>query len=94
MGYTGGSSSSGNVTKEVKFVKAKDPVVADLTGEKLEVEEKKNVVNQRMLNPRNQSGVGLNLVPSHAHDHKEVLDQLMCVIIADFKGILDQIAKS
>ena len=37
---------------------------------------------------------GLNLVPSHAHDHKEVLDQLMCVIIADFKGILDQIAKS
>ena len=55
LGYTGGSSSSGNVTKEVKFVKAKDPVVSDLTGEKLEVEEKKNVVNQQMLNPRNQS---------------------------------------
>ena len=54
MGYTGGSSSSENVTKEVKFVKAKDPVVADLTGEKLEVEEKKNVVDQRMLNHRNQ----------------------------------------
>ena len=26
LGYIGGSSSSGNVTKEVKFVKAKDPV--------------------------------------------------------------------
>lgn len=55
LGYTGGSSSSGNVTKEVKFVKAKDPVVTNLTSEKLEVEEKKNVLNQRMLNPRNQS---------------------------------------
>ena len=51
LGYTRGSSSSGNVTKEVKFVKAKD----DLTDERLKVEEKKNVVNQRMLNPRNQS---------------------------------------
>ena len=54
LGYTGGSSSSGNVTKEVKFVKVKDPVVVDLTDEKLEMEEKKNVVNQRLLNPRNQ----------------------------------------
>ena len=33
-------------------------------------------------------------MPSLVHDHKEVLDQLMCVIIADFKGILDQIAKT
>ena len=30
LGYTGGSSSSGTVTKEVKFVKAKDPVEVDL----------------------------------------------------------------
>ena len=55
MGYTGGSSSFGNVTKEVKFVKAKDLVVVDLNEEKLKMEEKKDVVNQRMLNPRNQS---------------------------------------
>ena len=55
LGYTEGSSSSRNVTKEVKFVKAKDPVVIDLTDEKLKMEEKKNVVNQRLLNPRNQS---------------------------------------
>ena len=33
-------------------------------------------------------------MPSHVHDHKEVLEELMCAIIADFKGILDQIAKS
>ena len=45
LGYTGGSSSSGNVTKKVKFIKAKDPVVVDLTDEKLKMEEKKNVVN-------------------------------------------------
>ena len=38
--------------------------------------------------------VGLNPEPSLVHDHKEVLDQIMCVIIADFKGILDQIVKS
>ena len=55
LGYTGGSSFSGNVTKEVKFVKAKDPVVVELTAEKLKMEEKKNMENQRLLNPRNQS---------------------------------------
>ena len=54
LGYTGGSSSFGTVTKEVKFVKAKDPVAVDLTAEKLKMEEKKNVVNQQLLNPRNQ----------------------------------------
>ena len=55
LGYTEGSSSSGTVTKEVKFIKAKDPVEVDLTAEKLKMEEKKNVVNQRLLNSRNQS---------------------------------------
>ena len=54
LGYTKESSSSGTVTKEVKFVKAKDPVVVDHAAEKLKMEEKKNVENQRVLNPRNQ----------------------------------------
>ena len=54
LGYTGGSSSSGTVTKEVKFVKAKDPVEVDSTAEKPKIEEKKNVENQRLLNPCNQ----------------------------------------
>ena len=39
----------------MKFVKAKDPVEVDLTAEMPKMEEKKNVVNQRLLNPCNQS---------------------------------------
>ena len=38
----------------MKFVKTKDPVEVDLTAEKLKMEEKKNVENQRLLNPHNQ----------------------------------------
>ena len=56
LGYTGGSSSSGNITKEVKFTKAKKPFEVGPTVEKPKMEEKRNVENQRMLNnPRNQS---------------------------------------
>ena len=47
-----------NISKEVKFVKTKEPVVVALTVEKAKVEKKKNVVDQRVLNkPRNQSTV-------------------------------------
>ena len=53
LGYTGESSSAVNISKEVKFVKAKEPIVVTLTDEK-----KKNVADQRVLNkPRNQSVV-------------------------------------
>ena len=56
LGYTGGNSSSGNITKEVKFIKAKELVKVVPTVEKPKIEEKRNVENQRMLNnPRNQS---------------------------------------
>ena len=54
LGYTGGSSSSGNVTKEVKFIKAKEPVEVGSTAEKPKIEEKRNVENERLLNPCNQ----------------------------------------
>ena len=55
LGYTGRSSSSANVTKEMKFVKAKEPVVVASTTETIKNEKKMNVANQRMLNkPRNQ----------------------------------------
>ena len=58
LGYTGGSSSSVNVNKEMKFVKAKESVVATSTPEKVKDEKKKNVANQRVLSkPRNQSVV-------------------------------------
>ena len=95
MGYTKGSSSSGSVIKEVKFVKAKEQIEVCPTIEKPKMEEKRNMDEKRMLNnSRNQSMAGLNPKPSLVHDHKEALDRTMCVITADFKGILDQIAKS
>ena len=56
MGYTRGGSSSGNITKEVKFIKAKELAEVVPTAEKPKNEEKRNVENQRTLNnPRNQS---------------------------------------
>ncbi|XP_065629149.1 uncharacterized protein LOC136067350 [Quercus suber] len=58
LGYTGGSSSSAKVTKEVKFVKTKETAVDKLTPEIVEAEKKQNVANQRVFNKsRNQSEV-------------------------------------
>ena len=58
LGYTRESSSSMKVSKEVKFVKAKEPIAVALTVEKAKVEKKKNVADQKVLNkPRNQSVV-------------------------------------
>ena len=58
LGYTGESSSAVNISKEVKFVKAKELTVGASTVEKANVEKKKNVVDQRVLNkPCNQSVV-------------------------------------
>ena len=58
LGYIGESSSVVNISKEVKFVKAKEPVVVAPTVEKAKVEKKKNVADQRVLNkPHNQSVV-------------------------------------
>ena len=55
LGYTGGSSSSGNVTKEVKFIKGKESADVGPTAEKPKIEDKRNVGNERLLNSRNQS---------------------------------------
>ena len=55
LGYTGGSSSSGNITKEVKFIKAKESVEVVPTAKKPKIEEKRNVGNKRLLNSCNQS---------------------------------------
>ena len=41
LGYTGGSSSSANVTREMKFVKAREPVVVALTIEKVKDERRR-----------------------------------------------------
>ena len=55
LGYTGESSSSMNISKKVKFVKAKEPVVVSPIVEKAKVKKKKNVVDQWVMNkPCNQ----------------------------------------
>ena len=45
LGYTRESSSALNISKEVKFVKAKEPVEVAPTVEKANVEKKKNVTD-------------------------------------------------
>ena len=58
LGYTGESSLAVNISKEVKFVKAKELVVVAPIVEKTMGENKKNVADPRVLNkPRNQSVV-------------------------------------
>ena len=55
LGYTGESSSAVNVSKEVKFVKAKKPIVVTTTTENVKEEKNKNVADRRVLNkPPNQ----------------------------------------
>ena len=58
LGYTRESSSAVNISKEVKFVKGKEPVVVAPTVERANVEKKKNVANHQVLNKsRNHSVV-------------------------------------
>ena len=58
LGYTEESSSAVTISKEVKFVKAKELVVIAPTIVKENVEKKKNVADQQVLNkPHNQSVV-------------------------------------
>ena len=58
LGYTEGSSSSGSVTKEVKFIKAKEQIEVSPTTEKPKMEEKRNVDDKRMLNNSHKQSVG------------------------------------
>ena len=62
LGYTGASSSTDKITKEVKLVQAKELIVAASTPKKVENEKKKNVADQWVLNkPRNQSVIKLEV---------------------------------
>ena len=58
LGYTRGSNSSGSVTKEVKFIKAKEQIEVSPTAEKPKMEEKRNVDDKRMLNNCHKQSVG------------------------------------
>ena len=49
LGYTGESSSTVNISKEMKFVKAKEPVVETSVVEKVKPEKKQNVTDQQFL---------------------------------------------
>ena len=56
LGYTGKSNSAAKISKEIKFLKAKEMMVATTTAEKVKAETKRNVTDQRVLiKPRNQS---------------------------------------
>ena len=58
LGCTGESSSAVNVSKEVKFVKAKEPMVTTTRAEKVKEEKNKNMADRWVLNkPLNQSVV-------------------------------------
>ena len=58
LGYTEESSSIVKVSKDKKFVKAKEPMVEITTVEKVKAENKRNVTNQWFLTkPPNQSVV-------------------------------------
>ncbi|XP_065630072.1 uncharacterized protein LOC136067753 [Quercus suber] len=60
LGYTGKSSSTVKITKEVKFVQANEPVVVASTLKIVGDEKRKNMADQRVLNkPRNQSIIKL-----------------------------------
>ena len=48
LGYTNESNSSVKVTKDMKFVKAKEPMVATTNADKVNP-EKKNVTDQRFM---------------------------------------------
>ena len=49
LGYTDDSSSSVKVTKDMKFVKAKEPMVATINVDKVNPKKKKNVTDQRFM---------------------------------------------
>ena len=49
LGYTGEASSSTTVSKEMNFVKAKEPVVATPAAEKVKYKKKPKKIAQRVL---------------------------------------------
>ena len=71
LGYTEGSSLLGSVTKEVKFVKAKEQIEVSPTAEKPKMEEKRNVDDQRMLNNSHKQSVGKSESRAKSHPRSQ-----------------------
>ena len=56
LGYIGESSSAANISKEAKFMKATEPIVATTNAKKVKPKKKKNVTDQQfMTKPSKQS---------------------------------------
>ena len=93
--YFRGSSSSSSVTKEVKFIKAKEQIEVSPTAEKPKMEEKRNVDDKWMLNNSHKQSVGRSesRAKSRPRSQRDPRSNFVCHS-ADFKGILDQIVKS
>ena len=49
MGYISDSSSAANLSKEVKYVKAKEPMLVAKNAEKVKLEKKNSVIDQRFI---------------------------------------------
>ena len=71
LGYIGGSSSSGSVTKEVKFIKAKNQIEVSLTTEKPKMEKKRNVDDKWMLNNSHKQSVGRSESQAKSHPRSQ-----------------------
>ena len=95
LGYTGGSSSSGSVTKEVKFIKAKEQIEVSPTAEKPKMEEKRNVDDKRMVNNSHKQSVvrSESRAKSCPQPQRSPRSTYVCHHCG-LKGTLDQIVKS
>lgn len=71
LGCTRWSSSSGSVTKEVKFIKAKEQIEVGPTVEKPKMEEKRNLDDQRMLNNSRMQSVGRSKSRAKSHPRSQ-----------------------
>ena len=67
LGYARGSSLSSSVTKEVKFIKAKEQIEVSPTTEKPKMEEKRNVDDKRMLNNSHKQSIGRSESRAKSH---------------------------
>ena len=96
LGYTGESSSTVNISKEVKFVKAKEPVAIAPTMEKEKVEKKKRMWLTKGCWTSLATNQRSSLKPKgyHLQNHKEVQERTMYAIIVDFKDTPDLIVIS
>ena len=95
LGYTGESSSSVKMTKDMKFMKAKELMVATTNADKVNPGKKKNVTDQRfMTNLLNNQWSNLRVMGNLSQIHKEVQEHNTSAITVDFKDTLDQIVRS